>query len=300
MESIKVSVIIPVYNTAEYLFEALSSISNQSLREIEMIVINDGSSDNSAKVLADFSLLDNRLKTITFKENKGVSVSRNVGFSEAKGEYIYFFDSDDKLVENCLEECYNKSVEMNSDFLIFDGISFVHDGINKGPTLNYQLTKHLTKKSYTGTELLSILNAHKTYSCSVCLCFIKRAYLLKSKLEFYPGILYEDVLFTLQLYMLANSVTYIKNDFFRRRIRPNSTMTAEVTQKTINYRFVVCEELIKAKIRFTDPENRKQINIQTKNMMNYLVKNLIKSSEIKLLSKNIHKIIQIYINAIFT
>lgn len=298
MESIKVSVIIPVYNTAEYLFEALSSISNQSLRNIEIIAINDGSSDNSARVLEDFSLLDNRLKTITFKENKGVSISRNVGISEAKGEYIYFFDSDDLLVENCLEECYNKSVETDTDFLIFDGVSFAQDGLNNELGLNYQLTKALTKEKYSGTSLLSTLNAHKTYSCSVCLCFIKKAYLIKSKLEFYPGILYEDVLFTIQLYMLANSVTYIKNDFFRRRIRPNSTMTAKVTQKTINYRFVVCKELIKAKNRFTDSENRKQINIQVRNMMNYLIKNLLKSADIKLLAHNAFNIIKIYTKAL--
>lgn len=298
MESIKVSVIIPVYNTAEYLYEALSSISKQTLREIEIIAINDGSSDDSASVLENFSLIENRLKIITFEKNKGVSISRNYGIAEAKGEYIYFFDSDDLLAENCLEACYKKSVEMNTDFLIFDGISFVHDGLNKGLGLNYQPTKYLTEEKYAGTALLSTLNAHKTYSCSVCLCFIKREYLHNIKLKFHPGILYEDVLFTIQLYMLANSVTYIKNDFFRRRIRPNSTMTAQVSQKTIDYRFVVCNELIKAKIQFTDSENRKQINIQAINMMNYLIKNLLKSANLKLLAHNALKIIKIYIKTL--
>lgn len=298
MEPIKVSVIIPVYNTADYLFEALNSISKQTLREIEIIAINDGSSDNSASVLEDFSLLDNRLKIITFEQNKGVSISRNNGIAEAKGEYIYFFDSDDLLVENCLEACYKKSVEMNTDFLIFDGVSFVHDELNKGLNLNYQPTKHLTEEKYSGTALLSTLNAHKTYTCSVCLCFIKRDYLNNTKLKFHPGILYEDVLFTLQLYMLANSVTYIKNDYFWRRIRPNSTMTTQVSQKTIDYRFVVCNELIKVKRQFTDSENRNQINIQARNMMNYLIKNLLKSANIKLLAHNALQICHIYIKTL--
>lgn len=294
MESIKVSVIIPVFNTAIYLFDALKSITDQTLSAIEIIAINDGSTDNSAAILAQYASIEPRLKIITFEHNKGVSMSRNAGIAAACGQYVYFFDSDDLLEKDCLEACYKKSVALNIDFLIFDGVSFQHDAFAHGPALHYNLTKHLNNEIYTGTELLDELNATKSYSCSVCLCFINRAYLSRTRLLFYPGILYEDVLFSLQLYMLAHSVSYIPLPYFRRRMRPNSTMTSQISQKTVNYRFVVCHELIAAKAKFTDSRNRKQINLQVRNMMNFLLKNIVKSKNMQLFVRNIFKIIGFY------
>ena len=93
MHSPKVSVIIPVYNTAPYLHEALSSITRQTLQELEIIIVNDGSTDGSGEIIREVAETDGRIKVFE-QENQGQSVARNVGLEQATGEYIYFMDSD--------------------------------------------------------------------------------------------------------------------------------------------------------------------------------------------------------------
>lgn len=115
----KASVIIPVHNTGLYLRDCLSSAINQSLKDIEIIIVNDGSTDNSEKIIEEFSLRDNRIIVITQKQ-QGVSVARNNGLDIANGEYIYFFDSDDICSENFLEEHYYTAKKNNSDIVLTD------------------------------------------------------------------------------------------------------------------------------------------------------------------------------------
>ena len=100
---IKVSVIIPVYNVEPYLKEALDSVINQTLREIEIICIDDCSTDNSYNILEEYAKKDNRIIIIKNEENLGVGISRNKGIRLSKGEYIGFVDGDDYIVNNYFE-----------------------------------------------------------------------------------------------------------------------------------------------------------------------------------------------------
>ena len=95
-EEIKVSVVIPVYNTEKYVREAVESIMNQTLRELEIIIINDGSTDNSLQVVEELAAADSRIQVYS-QANQGGSVARNAGIARAYGKYIYFMDSDDYL-----------------------------------------------------------------------------------------------------------------------------------------------------------------------------------------------------------
>ena len=115
---INVSIIIPVYNTEEYLRECLDSIIHQTLKDIEIILVDDGSTDNSGKICDEYKEKDTRIKVI-HQENQGVSVARNRGIEAAKGEYIYFVDSDDYLINNdFLENAYKIGIENNSNIVI--------------------------------------------------------------------------------------------------------------------------------------------------------------------------------------
>ena len=125
----KVSVIIPVYNVEDYLSQCLNSVINQTLKEIEIICINDCSTDNSLNILREFALKDTRIKIIDLKQNKGVSTARNVGLDLAKGEYIYLIDSDDWLDDNYLETMVKKIEEVNSNILI--NANFVNEYTDK-------------------------------------------------------------------------------------------------------------------------------------------------------------------------
>ncbi len=114
----KVSVIIPVYNVEQFLARCLDSVLTQTFKDIEVICVNDGSTDNSAQILDDYSKKDNRIKLITQK-NQGLSEARNNGLKQATGEYIYFLDSDDAIEPQTIEICYQISAKYNTDLVCF-------------------------------------------------------------------------------------------------------------------------------------------------------------------------------------
>ena len=109
MNNIKVSVIVPVYNCEKYLKKCLDSLVNQTLKDIEIICVNDGSTDNSGRILEEYT--DSRIKIIT-KENGGLSSARNAGIAVAKGEYLGFVDSDDWVDLDFYEKLYNTAKNM--------------------------------------------------------------------------------------------------------------------------------------------------------------------------------------------
>ena len=141
-DKILVSVIIPVYNTADYIKQTVESICNQTLRNIEILLINDGSTDNSLDIMQEMSTIDSRIKVFS-QHNQGPSVSRNVGINNAKGQYIYFMDSDDLLESNTLETCYNECRKDLLDFVYFDAKAFTDDNDLDVPDLKYNRQQHI-------------------------------------------------------------------------------------------------------------------------------------------------------------
>ncbi|MDX9781581.1 MAG: glycosyltransferase family 2 protein, partial [Bacteroidales bacterium] len=123
MTNPKVSVIIPVYNTVNYLESSVSSIQEQTLRDIEILIIDDGSTDNSPAILKKLSESDARIRLFT-QSNQGQSAARNLGLDNAQGDYVYFMDSDDILELNTLSSCYEKCDSQNLDIVIFDADVF--------------------------------------------------------------------------------------------------------------------------------------------------------------------------------
>ena len=114
----KVSVIIPVYNVEEYLRECLDSVVNQTLKEIEIICVDDGSTDNSLEILKEYAKKDSRITVIT-QQNLHAGVARNAGLAVARGEYLSFLDSDDFFELNMLEETYEVAKTENSDLTFY-------------------------------------------------------------------------------------------------------------------------------------------------------------------------------------
>ena len=273
MENIKVSVIIPVYNTEKYLAEAINSIVNQTLREIEMIVVNDGSTDNSAKILEEFAQKDSRIKILTHEKNKGQSVARNTGMEMVKGEYLYFFDSDDVLEADCLELCYEKTKTEDLDFLFFDALTFYD--FKSDLKLDYQQTSGLESKVYTGTEILKILLKKKIHKDTVWLNFIKTSYLMNLRMFFIPNICYEDLPFVIKLYAEAKRVSFIKRSFFHRRVRENSIMSSKMSEKKMNDLLLVSGELIKYKNTIKNVETKKLLNLKNRVLLMYITKKLL-------------------------
>ena len=113
-----ISVIIPVYNVEKYIEDSLNSVLNQSFKDIEVICVDDESTDNSLRILNEFEARDKRVKVISQK-NKGNGGARNTGLKHASGDYVYFLDADDLLFENALEKMYRNAKSNQSDLVIF-------------------------------------------------------------------------------------------------------------------------------------------------------------------------------------
>ena len=137
----KLSIIIPVYNIKQYLSKCLNSILEQSFKDFEIICVNDGSTDNSLAILQEFKDKDERIIIID-KKNEGSGVARNTALDIAKGEYVYFVDGDDWLENDALEKIISKADELQTDILIFGGLSYYE---NKGQNGGYSANK-LPKK----------------------------------------------------------------------------------------------------------------------------------------------------------
>ncbi|WP_175550508.1 glycosyltransferase [Bacteroides luti] len=265
----KVSVIMPVFNTEQYVNEALMSIINQTLKEIEIIVINDGSTDGSLEVISRIAENDNRVQ-IYSQENQGQSVARNLGISIAKGEYIYFMDSDDLLDLDALECCYNKCEAESLDFVFFDA-----DIICENKEISFSIDYHRTEieeKVYYGAELLNELINKYLYRVAPWMNFIRLSYLHKIRLNFYPGIIHEDELFSAILYIEAERVGRINKNYFKRRVRGNSTMTKQFSWKNIEGYFTVIEQLREYIERKTEYE-KAIICRYIKIMLNVIIRN---------------------------
>lgn len=223
----KVSIIIPVYNVEKYLRECLDSVINQTFHDIEIICIDDGSTDSSKQILAEYQSKDNRLKVISQK-NGGQSKARNAGLDVATGDYIYFLDSDDYIKSNALEVLYKTAKTNNLEILFFDSEVFFENDILKNQFSEY-LTAYDRKNEYTdvisGIDLFSKLVKNNAYVVSPCLQFTKREYLEEKHIRFFEGIIYEDNLYTFKSILQADRVAHIIDKLYMRRIRENSTMT---------------------------------------------------------------------------
>lgn len=117
-QDFKISIIVPVYNVQEYISQCLESLIHQTYHNTEIILINDGSKDNTSSILQDYSIKDNRIIVIN-QENQGVSASRNEGLKRASGDYIMFCDSDDWYELNACEIALKTIIENNADIVMF-------------------------------------------------------------------------------------------------------------------------------------------------------------------------------------
>ncbi len=230
-EKIKVSVIIPVYNVEEYIEKCLDSVVNQTLKEIEIIVVNDGTKDNSMKKIEKY-FSDSRIKIIN-KQNGGLSSARNAGLEIAKGEYISFIDSDDFIEEKMLEELYNESE--NADIVFSNNLNYnMLDNKFSKEEREFFFDKMINKGSYICMYSSAVV-WNKIY---------KRDFLEKNNLRFIEGIIHEDDIFTIKSHFLAEKVKYVKKFHYYYRInRKDSIMNNKVKNKHLENYKVIYEQL---------------------------------------------------------
>ena len=210
----KISIVIPVYNVEKYLEKCLDSVEKQTLSDIEVIIVDDGSPDESFKIYEKYVERDPRFKALR-KENGGVSRARNTGMELATGEYMLFIDSDDWMEEDACEILYNEAVAKRADMVIADTYMYFEDG--------HKEYVHVFDNSFTSEDISLITEYQKAiiafpYNpkpyCGRCTIptglggpwnkLVKRKLLLENRIEFDPYVngIFDDCLYS--LYVLAN------------------------------------------------------------------------------------------------
>lgn len=243
---VKISVILPVYNVAPFLDETFDSLLNQSLKEIEIIAVNDGSTDQSETIIKKYLQQDSRISYF-FQKNQGQSVARNLALQHATGKYIYMMDSDDVLYDpNALQISYEYAEKNQADFIFFDGDILQEEEDAEHISWNYKHTKSLEEdKPYDGNCLLNLMLDIRKHNCVVWLLLINHDYLNRIGLNFYPGIIHEDELFTTKLTLQSQKIYCLKRSFVNHRVRSASTMGKRYSKRNINCYLTVIDELLK-------------------------------------------------------
>ena len=193
----KVSVIVPIYNVEKYLEKCINSLLSQTLEDIQIILVNDGSKDNSGNIAKEYEKNNKDRVIYVEKENGGLSDARNYGLKYATGDFIAFLDSDDYIEKNAYEEMYNKAIEEDADYVECD---FIWEFPNK-----IRVDKQYPYKNKK--EMLSFVRVVAWNK------LIKRQLITDNNLEFPKGLRYEDIEFTYKLIPFINKFAYVDKPF---------------------------------------------------------------------------------------
>ncbi len=228
---IQVSVIVPVYNAGELLRDCIESLINQTLNDIEIILINDASTDDSPVILQDYVKNDPRIKIIYNDENMGAAESRNKGILAAKGKYIQFVDADDYLELDALEKLYSISELHNTD-LCYLGMHFdINDNINE-TSVQYGITGTYPD-IYNGKELIGHFTANKEFFLYLCSVFYKSSFIKENKLSFKKLMIGEGGDFILCALCNAHKVAVCSERYYHYRIHESSVTHSTDVKKEL-------------------------------------------------------------------
>lgn len=222
-----VSVIVPIYNCAQYIKDCLESVISQNKIPVEVICVDDGSTDNSFEIIKQYQKTHDCISIIS-KANEGLSIARNVGLKYARGTYVQFLDSDDMLAPGALDRLYQVSKEENLEVLFFNAKMIYDDECLRRsfPQYeNYYVAKTDLNQPMRGLDLFVCMQQSGEYRTPVWRQFFKRSFLLENQLSFEESILHEDNLFTFQCLCRAKLAARINECFYCRRIRRDSIMT---------------------------------------------------------------------------
>lgn len=279
-----ISVIVPVYNVEKYLNRCIDSILNQTLKQIEIILVDDGSTDNSPIICDEYCDRYENIKVI-HKENNRVAAARNDGIKIATGKYIALVDSDDWIEPNMLEEMYNKAEEFQTDITMCD---LKKVSIESEYTVSQPIREGYYNRSMIEIELFPCLimfeNIEFPPTISNCICLFRRKFLIENDL-FYDEDVYfcEDSIFGSKAMYNANGFYYMKNRYFYNYFyNPNSTTSTCNMKKWDSY--LIINERLKEYFEDSKFDFSRQIKI---NMLYFTLNFLgeIKNADLVLAEK---------------
>ena len=213
-----ISVIVPVFNVEKYLSNCLESILNQSVRDLEIICVDDGSTDGSLNILREFAKKDSRIKVLT-KPNGGLSSSRNFGLDHANGDYVCFVDSDDELFPNAIENLHNgikktgALASVGAIHVVYEAHKELEDSDNSYYQIRYSGLKEINDQ------------IRFSFHYSACGCLFSMKPIRELGLRFPQGLCYEDAWWHWAYFSQIDKVFFLKEAVYRYYRRPVSIMS---------------------------------------------------------------------------
>lgn len=239
--SYDVSVIVPVYKVENFLNRCVDSIINQTYKRIEIILVNDGSPDNSGNICDMYAEIDSRVRVI-HKNNGGLSDARNSGFSMANGEYTIFIDSDDYIELDAIEKMISFARLNQLDIVCCNAYKIINDEYE---TRNSIIVGGTTDQIMSGQEYLIDSIIKKKYTAAVWTRMYKTSLLKNKSIFFKKGILHEDEDWTPRVLLAANRVGYYNFTFYNYIVREGSITQVQNREKHIRDVIATCNELVK-------------------------------------------------------
>lgn len=238
---VEISIIIPIYNVEKYLSKCLDSIYSLKLDNKEIILINDGSRDNSFEIAKKYKEKYKENTILINQQNQGLSEARNIGMKKAKGKFILFIDSDDFVDTKVLEIFLNKGLAYNVDILIGNSSSYYDENnIRK----DYFSPKLKSLGEMTGKFFLEKRIQKKCFYLGVWRNLYRKNFLLENNLFFEKGLLFEDTLFTPKAFYLAKKVRYTEEYFYYYRQNNLTSITKRKNKNKSQHLLYIIDELI--------------------------------------------------------
>lgn len=242
MSNASVSIIVPIYNVAPFVAQCLHSLVRQSLGNLEIIIVDDGSTDQSSDIINSFDFGKKTVKIIS-QENCGLSAARNTGMGVAKGEYIGFVDGDDWIDENMFETLYSMAISSQADIVICNGQLIDHATGESKPIQDQHVWA--TLKSRHDTLILSPKTEPDLFmlDTSVCKRLFRREFLESLRFQFPPGKIFEDIPTHFHLLLNTKTVVLVDRKFYFYRTNRPKRITAR-TDKTLLQVFDVMKQVV--------------------------------------------------------
>ena len=263
MNDDKITIVIPVYNVEKYLDRALNSVVNQTYKNIEIIIVNDGSTDKSEEIILKYKEKDKRIIYVKQK-NRGLSEARNTALEKVTGEYVFFFDSDDFLEINIIEVLYNAIKSDNADMAIC-GYYIYNEDNNERHEVN-----HIKKeKEVVNTNEIDFMKeqyiTHK-YENHVWDKLYKTSIIKENELVFKFQMV-EDILFNMEIYPYLNKIVYLKKPLYNYCIR-NTSITGRYNENLFDLYIQLFELLEKY-------SKKRKVNFSYKVFFEYNIYNVL-------------------------
>lgn len=292
MKAQNISVIVPVYNIAKYLPKCLESIINQTYKAIEILLINDGSTDESGKICDEYAKKDDRIKVI-HQKNQGISATRNNGIKASTCDYIIFIDSDDYINEDYIKTLYNCIEKTNSDVA-----SVNYNVVKTDETILFNGSKENNLKEnelviFEGTDIIKEYLSQKIIKNFVWNKIYKKSVICNFKV----GINYEDMAFTLEVLSKSKKVAFINKSCYNY-VKRDDSITATISEENLNDFGKAIEErykVIKKNFKNLDSYN---IYAFLESALALSTKYVITERKYKTVEKKVFKFIDILLNYI--